>query len=885
MNKITLLLITIILIHWNTNGQTATAPSGTGNSGDPYLIATLDNLYWVTQNSASWTSYFKQTANIDATSTSTWDSGNGFSPIGNSTTQFSGNYNGQGHIISNLFINRPTVDYIGLFGRTGTVTLANIILTNVNITGRNYVGALIGYASSITVSYCSSSGSLYGGIDGSLNGMVGGLLGYIGGGTISYSYSNCNVTGPKRAGGFLGASNNLNINCCYATGNILINGTYNNTYAGGFSGEFDSSVTGIVLNNSYATGSVTNSSTGGLSYAGGFSGFEGGSTVVTVQNSYCTGAVSAVNTPRGFVARTLGSPVNTNCFFDTQTTGQAVAGNAGITGKTTVDMKITATFTGAGWDFVGETTNGTNNYWDRTDGINSGYPVLTFVMPAPPIAWTGATSTNWNTASNWSTTVVPTSANDITIPSTANNPIITSSATCKGLKIESGAILTINPTYPLTINNNLENNGSLIVKSSASGDGSLLISGTLTGSGSYNVERYLAANKWHLVSSPITAGLSGVFLNIWLRAYDEATNTFGAYIVPTTIPMPTGQGFSVWTNTANEIRTFSGLINHGNVTPSVQLTGAAGPSTGWNLIGNPYPSSIDWNAASGWTKTNIGSTIYVWNNNQYATWNGSVGTNGGTQNIAMEQGFFVQATAAGAGISMNNSVRVHNSVTYMKTVNEEPADIIRVKANINDNSDETVIAINNNGSDNFNFETDAVKLPGSTNSPQMHTTKSDNSPLAINTQSAAENVVGKYVYIDYAETGTHQLLFTHTLTGTYIPRLYDNVAHTVVEPNTPYTFNATVGDASSRFQFIESLPLSINSPDNMNLTIWESNKMLYIVNPSDENIKQIRIYGTDGKLVHQGNQPATDLKSLSSGVYIVKVITTTKTQIKKIAIK
>jgi hypothetical protein len=167
----------------------------------------------------------------------------------------------------------------------------------------------------------------------------------------------------------------------------------------------------------------------------------------------------------------------------------------------------------------------------------------------------------------------------------------------------------------------------------------------------------------------------------------------------------------------------------------------------------------------------------------------------------------------------------------------------------------------------------------------MHTTKSDNSPLAINTQSAAENVVGKYVYIDYAETGTHQLLFTHTLTGTYIPRLYDNVAHTVVEPNTPYTFNATVGDASSRFQFIESLPLSINSPDNMNLTIWESNKMLYIVNPSDENIKQIRIYGTDGKLVHQGNQPATDLKSLSSGVYIVKVITTTKTQIKKIAIK
>ena len=295
--------------------------------------------------------------------------------------------------------------------------------------------------------------------------------------------------------------------------------------------------------------------------------------------------------------------------------------------------------------------------------------------------------------------------------------------TINNITVATGTSIEIPANQTFTINGSLTNNGTINIGSTASGDGSLLISGTISGSGTYNVNRYLAASKWHLVSSPITAGLSGVFENIWLRPYNEATNTFGAYIVPTTIPMPTGQGFSVWTNTANEIRTFSGLINHGTVTPSVQLTGAAGPSTGWNLIGNPYPSAIDWNAASGWTKTSIGSSIYVWNNNQYATWNGIVGTNGGTRYIAMEQGFFVQASAAGAAISMNNSVRLHNSVAYMKTVNEDPSDIIRVKVSINNNSDETVIALNNNGSDNFNFETDAVKLPGNTNSPQMHTIK------------------------------------------------------------------------------------------------------------------------------------------------------------------
>ena len=83
--------------------------------------------------------------------------------------------------------------------------------------------------------------------------------------------------------------------------------------------------------------------------------------------------------------------------------------------------------------------------------------------------------------------------------------------------------------------------------------------------------------------------------------------------------------------------------------------------------------------------------------------------------------------------------------------------------------------------------------------------------MAISTLGAPENVVGKYVYVDYAETGTHQLLFTHTLTGNYIPRLYDNVKQTIVEPNTPYSFNASVGDASTRFQFVESAPLSVNN--------------------------------------------------------------------------
>jgi len=88
------------------SAQTATLPSGNGTSGNPYQIATLNNLYLVTQNSASWDKYFQQTADIDATTTSSWDGGNGFSPIWNDPAYFKGNYNGQNHKISNLFMNR-----------------------------------------------------------------------------------------------------------------------------------------------------------------------------------------------------------------------------------------------------------------------------------------------------------------------------------------------------------------------------------------------------------------------------------------------------------------------------------------------------------------------------------------------------------------------------------------------------------------------------------------------------------------------------------------------------------------------------------------------------------------------------------------------------------
>ena len=86
-------------------------------------------------------------SNIDAgvtkTDTAKWGA-EGFNPIGDYSNKFSGTFDGLGHTISDLYINRPAQNYIGLFGYiNNSATIKNIGLENLNITGQNYVGGLV----------------------------------------------------------------------------------------------------------------------------------------------------------------------------------------------------------------------------------------------------------------------------------------------------------------------------------------------------------------------------------------------------------------------------------------------------------------------------------------------------------------------------------------------------------------------------------------------------------------------------------------------------------------------------------------------------------------------------------------------------------------------
>ncbi len=550
------------------------------------------------------------------------------------------------------------------------------------------------------------------------------------------------------------------------------------------------------------------------------------------------------------------------------------------------NYRAKSTDQGSTWVYDAAVTN----YAGDPSNYGTGFWVFIFKLTVTDtfgggITWEGSTNTDWNTNSNWSGSSVPTSSDNVTISSSASNwPSIDNSlsspALCSDLTIETGAEMTILDNAGLSVSGDITNNGTFNINSSASGEGSLLVSGSLSGTGTYNVQRYLSGSQWHLVSSPITNGVAGVFQDIWLRPYDESTNNFGEYIQPYQTPMPTGQGFSVWAD-ANETRTFTGTINHGSIGAlSLQLTGAAGPNTGWNLMGNPYPSSIDWDAASGWLRTNIADAVYVWNSSQYSAYVGGIPVNGGSRYIAPGQGFFLQATNVGASVTMDNGIRLHNSVSFLKNTQSDPENTIRVQVSADGYQDENVIVIREADAFAYDPLVDAYKLPGSADAPQMHIEKDDFSELSIASFPHIQDTENKSLNIDYALEGTHSLLWAHTCTENS-PALIDQQTGQIIEPGSIYTFTASFSDMEDRFVFETDL-LSIQ--DKLKeLDVWEYNNTVFV--KSNTNESQISVINMQGVEVYSNTGNIFNLNHLSPAMYVVKVKSGEQTRIEKIVIK
>ena len=151
-----------------------------------------------------------------------WNGGAGWEPIGTPSARFRTTFDGNGHTISSLFINRANTDYVGPFGSiSSTSVIRNTGLLSINVAGRNWVGGLVGYNASgrITTSYATGAVRSAGNI-------VGGLVG-VNSGRITASYATGSVTGSGFVGGLVGI-NTGTITATYAAGSV----TGNNSIGG-----------------------------------------------------------------------------------------------------------------------------------------------------------------------------------------------------------------------------------------------------------------------------------------------------------------------------------------------------------------------------------------------------------------------------------------------------------------------------------------------------------------------------------------------------------------------------------------------------------------------------------------------------------------------------
>ncbi len=294
---------------------------GSGTAEDPYLVATAEQLNRVREYRDC---HFKQIADIDLSDFIS-NSEFGWSPIGpDNIIPFIGVYDGNSKKITNLFINLPEQDFIGLFGQTKDAEIINLNLENADITGRWDVGILAGAPAGTYVKNCQVSGKV------TAAGGCGGLIG-ISGSTNDKdcvfldSSSNVTISANGGVGGLIGQADGATIitNCSSVGAVTAVEGG-----AGGLIGSIfgDYPYNRAVVKNCFATGDVSS----GAFNVGGLIGVM---SYAEVSSSNASGKVKGKSVVGGLVGRNCS--IITDCFATGFVEGESFVG--GFVGDNTWD--------------------------------------------------------------------------------------------------------------------------------------------------------------------------------------------------------------------------------------------------------------------------------------------------------------------------------------------------------------------------------------------------------------------------------------------------------------------------------------------------------------------------------------------------------------------
>ncbi|WP_338814297.1 choice-of-anchor D domain-containing protein [Bernardetia sp. Wsw4-3y2] len=374
------------------------------------------------------------------------------------------------------------------------------------------------------------------------------------------------------------------------------------------------------------------------------------------------------------------------------------------------------------------------------------------------------------------------------------------------------------------------------------------------------------------------------------------------YKVPTTANLTVTRGYQANISTGVTVD-LNGTLNNGSQSISVTNSGGGFSQEGYNLVGNPYPSPIDWELVL-LASTGVEDAVYIdIPVNQYqgifAEYVNGVSNNGGKKEIASMQGFFVR-TLGGGTVNMNNGVRLSTDTRFYKTTETEnlKEGLIRIALKKGNSLDETTIYFESGATPNFDGKYDAAKLHKMNSASPTLYSYNENTETA-ETEYFAINGLGRFdsdqtlpLAMNILTDGEYEITlrsmkYFHSKHELY---LYDSLTDSLhnLKAEGDYKFLATKGNEVKRFVLLFKTEASQDFFENEKLMVYPNptpNRFSYSLRTNKEGNYTIRLFDATGRIIFEAEQSkegaflegTIDLEKQASGLYLLQVSDSEKT--------
>ena len=533
---------------------------------------------------------------------------------------------------------------------------------------------------------------------------------------------------------------------------------------------------------------------------------------------------------------------------------------------------------------------------------------IVFDNVLPTLVSNGTGGGAWGIGATWAGGVVPGVNDNVNI---VGSDAVNSTGTrnCNQLSIAVGSSLTL-AGGSLTVKNGIINNGTITVDNNANLIQTAALD-TNSGSGTATVKRNSASIQLYdytLWSSPVNGQDLRTFSSNTLATrfytYNTASNQYNVVDFTNALNFASATGYLIrapndWAlNTPTTFNgVFNGVLNNGPLSKALNYTDDA---RSYNLVGNPYPSTIDANAFITDNTANIENTLYFWRktngatSSAYATYNPAGGTGtaptatsetpNGT--IQVGQGFFVKAKSAST-LNFKNAMRLTSISTQFFRTNTERN---RIWLNLTNNSGVFSQML-------VSYMAEATQGVDSLDGKYIN-----DAPIALTSIINAEEYTIQGRALPFATTDTVPLGFKTNAAGNYTIAidhvdglfstsqtvfLKDNLLNTVVDLSAgSYSFASAIGTFNSRFEVVYQSTLAVTNPTfTANSVIAYSANGVIRINSGSTVLELVRVYDLQGRLMVEKKQiNASEIKlstTAKNQVLLVEIIASNGSKITK----